>query len=61
MGGERNHRREMEPSDDRLTEQSARLALLSAQRPARAAQCDEMPTSLAHRLYPKRMEGEVSG
>jgi hypothetical protein len=61
MGGERTHRREMEPSDDRVTELAARLALLSAQRPARAAECVAMPTRPAHRLYPKRMKGDTSG
>jgi hypothetical protein len=61
MGGERNHRRDMEPSDDRLTELAARLQLLSAQRPTSAAECVEIPTSPASRLYPKRMKGDASG
>jgi hypothetical protein len=61
MGGERNHRRDMEPSDDRLTELALRVQLLSAQRPAPAAECDEMPMLPAYRLYPKRMKGDADG
>ena len=44
MGGERNLRGEMEPSADKLTDLAARVALLSAQRPAGAAPCVAMPT-----------------
>jgi hypothetical protein len=61
MGGERNHRRDMEPSDDRQTELAVRVALLSAHRRAAAAECVEMPTSPASRLYPKRMKGDANG
>ena len=39
MGGERNLRGETEPADGRLTDLAVRVELLSAQRPARAAQC----------------------
>jgi hypothetical protein len=39
MSGERNPRRDMEPSDDRLSDLALRVQLLSAQRPARAAEC----------------------
>jgi hypothetical protein len=61
MGGERNHRRDMEPSEDRLTELAVRVAPLSAQRPTRAAQCVEMPTVPADRLSPRRMKGNADG
>ena len=44
MGGERNLRRDMEPSDDRPTELARRVALLSTQRPPRATECVVMPT-----------------
>ena len=44
MIGERTLRGEMEPSQDRPTELAVRVALLSAQRPAGAAQCDPMTT-----------------
>jgi hypothetical protein len=60
MGGERNHRSEMDASDDTLTELAVRLALLSAQRPARATECVAMPTSAA-RLYAQRMKGDANG
>jgi hypothetical protein len=39
MGGERNLRGETEPADGRLTDLALRVELLSAQRPARAAEC----------------------
>jgi hypothetical protein len=61
MGGERNLRGEMEPSQDRLTELAARVALLSAQRPTGAAPCISMPTLPAEGLYPKRMKGDANG
>ena len=61
MGGERNLRRDMEPSDDRLTELARRVALLSAQRPVPAAQCGAMPTLPAERLYPIRLKPQADG
>jgi hypothetical protein len=61
MGGERNHRRDMEPSDDRLTELARRVALLSTQRPTRAAECVGMPMLPAYRLYPTRVKGGAGG
>ena len=61
MSGERNLRGEMEPSEDRLTELAARVALLSAQRPAVSAQCLKMPRLPADGLYPKRMKGDADG
>ncbi len=61
MSGERNHRRDMEPSDDRQTELAVRVQLLSAQRPTRATECVETPTLPAYRLYPKRMKGDADG
>jgi hypothetical protein len=51
----------MEPSEDRLTELAARVALLSAQRPTGAAQYLRMPTSPADTLYPKRIKGDADG
>ncbi len=39
MGGERNLRGETEPADGRLTDLALRVELLSAQRPARTAEC----------------------
>ena len=39
MSGERNLRGETEPADGRLTDLALRVELLSAQRPARTAQC----------------------
>jgi hypothetical protein len=51
----------MEPSHDRLTELAARVALLSAQRPTGAAQCEPMPTLSANGLYPKRVKVEADG
>jgi hypothetical protein len=61
MGGERNLRGEMEPATDKLTDLAARVALLSAQRPAAAAPCVAMPTSPGERPYPKRMKGDADG
>ena len=61
MGGERNLRRDMEPSDDRPTELARRVALLSAQRPLRATQCVAMPTVPADRLSPMRMKAQANG
>jgi hypothetical protein len=61
MSGERTLRGEMEPSQDRPTELAVRVALLSAQRPAVATQCGQMPTLPAHWLYPKRMKGDADG
>jgi hypothetical protein len=61
MGGERSLRRDMEPSDDRLTELALRVQLLSAQRPMRATECVEMPTLAAYRLYPKRIKRDADG
>jgi hypothetical protein len=45
MSGERTLRGEMEPSQDRPTELAVRVALLSAQRPAAAAESGQMPIS----------------
>jgi hypothetical protein len=61
MGGERNLRRDMEPSDDRPTELARRVALLSAQRPLRATQFVAMPTVPADRLSPMRMKAQANG
>jgi hypothetical protein len=61
MGGERNLRRDMEPSDDMPTELARRVALLSAQRPPRARQCVAMPTVAADRLSPMRMKAQANG
>jgi hypothetical protein len=61
MGGERNHRRDMEPSDNRRTELARCVALLSAQRPTRAAELVAMPILPAHRLYPARMKDDANG
>jgi hypothetical protein len=61
MGGERNHRRDMEPSDDRLNELAVRVQLLPAQRPARAAECVAVPLLPVYGLYPKRMKGDADG
>jgi hypothetical protein len=61
MSGERSLRGEIEPSEDRLTELAARVALLSAQRPGGSAQCLQMPRLPAERLYPKRMKGDADG
>ncbi|MFZ1994159.1 MAG: hypothetical protein WAU75_08625 [Solirubrobacteraceae bacterium] len=58
MGGERNHRSEMDASDDTLTELAVRLALLSAQRPARATEC--VATTSAARLYAQRTRGDAN-
>ena len=50
MGGERNLRGETESADGRLTDLALRVELLSAQRPARTAEClsdaDARPTAL---------------
>lgn len=61
MSGERTLRGEMEPSQDRPTELAVRVALLSAQRPAAAAESGQMPIFPAYRLYPKRMKGDADG
>ena len=61
MSGERSLRGEMEPSQNRPTELAVRVALLSAQRPAGAAQSGQMPISLPTELYPKRMKGDANG
>ena len=61
MGGERNLRRDMEPSDDRLTELAVRVQLLSAQRPAPATQCVEMPMLSSNRLSPKGVKADANG
>jgi len=61
MGGERNLRRDMEPSANRLTELALRVQLLSAQRPAQTTQCVEVPMLPAYRLYPSRVKGDANG
>jgi hypothetical protein len=61
MGGERNLRRDMEPSDDRPTELARRVALLSAQRPTPAAECGAMPTLPSDRLSPLRVKAQGNG
>jgi hypothetical protein len=61
MGGERNPPRDMEPSDDRPTELARRVALLSAQRPARATKCVATPTLPAKRLSPMRVKAQANG
>ena len=61
MGGERNLRRDMEPSDNRPTELARRVALLSAQRPTPAAQCGPMPTLPTTRLSQMRVKASGNG
>jgi hypothetical protein len=61
MGGERNLRRDMEPSDDRPTELARRVALLSAQRPPRETEYVVTPTLPADRLSPMRMKAQANG
>lgn len=61
MSGESNLRRDMEPSDDRLTELAMRVQLLSAQRPAPAPQCVDMPMLPANRLHPKGVKPDGDG
>jgi hypothetical protein len=56
MGGERNLRGEMEPTQDRLTELAARVALLSVQRPTGAAPCVSTPMLPAERALSKAHE-----
>lgn len=61
MSGERNLRRDMEPSADQMTELAQRVQLLSAQRPARTTHFVEMPTLPAYRLSPKGVKGDADG
>jgi hypothetical protein len=60
MGGERNLREENEPADGGLTDLALRVELLSAQRPAPAAECLG-DADTAHRLSPMRMKADANG
>jgi hypothetical protein len=61
MSGERNPRRDMEPSDNRPTDLARRVALLSAQRPTPAAQFCAVPRLPSNTLSPLRMEPQADG
>ena len=60
MSGERNLRGETQPVNGRLTDLARRVELLSAQRPARTAECAGAADA-AHRLSRKRMKADANG